>query len=165
MKRRGSNMEREFEGSGRRHPEEWEEPFGRMYGDDDDDGLDDQEDEELEDDEEDEYEEEDEDGDQGAPSAARLPGPQRLEQGTRRRVRLKAQKRLCAPRDDQRADDGHDLHVADRQKGHHHRHGQRCHREPHSGHRCAACLCPDQAETGDGDKGKKANPQNRHPEF
>jgi len=59
MKRKSSNMEREYGGSGGRQTEGWEEkdPYARMYGDDDEESEE-EEDEDLEDDDDD-----DEDGD------------------------------------------------------------------------------------------------------
>ena len=61
MKRRGSNVEREFSGSGRRNPEEWEEvPFGHMHGDEEDEKFDGEDEEEIEEDEDEEDEDKDE---------------------------------------------------------------------------------------------------------
>ena len=72
MKRKGSNMEREYGVSGFRHSDGWEEedPFGHLYGDGEDDledGEDEDEDEEdvdEDEDEDDDYDEEDDDSEE-----------------------------------------------------------------------------------------------------
>ena len=65
MKRRGSSLDREFQGSGRHRSGEWEgeDPFGRMYDGDEEDVEEEEEFEDEEEEDEDELDDEEEEYD------------------------------------------------------------------------------------------------------